>query len=87
MSRKPYQQPQSATWWLQNSFFRFYMLREATSVPVFLYALWLMTGLLRLLQGAEPFNEWIALSTSPVGALLHLVVFAAGYCMPIPGLC
>lgn len=77
MSRKPYQQPQSATWWLENSFFRFYMLREATSIPVFLYALWLMAGLFQLHDGAAAFNSWIAASTSPLGAVLHLVVFAA----------
>ena len=34
MSRKPYVAKQSANWYLQNRFFKLYMLRELTSVPV-----------------------------------------------------
>ena len=77
MNRKPYQQPQAATWWFKNHFYRFYMLREASSVPVFLYAVWLLLGLFRLNQGALEFNAWLALNTSGVGQILHLVVIAA----------
>ena len=77
MNRKPYQRPQAATWWLKNGYYRFYMLREATSVPVFLYAVWLMVGLFRLNQGALEFNGWLALNTSAIGQILHLVVLAA----------
>ena len=39
MSRKPYVAKQSANWYLQNRFFKLYMLRELTSVPVALAAL------------------------------------------------
>lgn len=77
MNRKPYQQTQAATWWFKNPYYRFYMLREATSVPVFLYAVWLMLGLFRFSQGAIEFNGWLALNTSGIGQLLHLIVFAA----------
>lgn len=77
MNRKPYQQPQASTWWLKNRFYRFYMLREASSIPVLLYALWLLVGLFRLNQGAIEFNHWLALNTSGLGQALHLVVFAA----------
>ena len=75
--RKPYQQPQPANWWLQNPCYRFYMLREATSVPIFLYALVLIWGLFRLSQGEVAFTDWLQLMDSPLLRLFHGLVIAA----------
>lgn len=75
--RRPYLQQQPSNWWLKNSYYRFYMLREATSVPIFLYALVLIWGLLRLSQGEAAFTDWLLLLGSPLMLLLHLWVIAA----------
>ncbi|MEH6472205.1 MAG: hypothetical protein V7752_13230 [Halopseudomonas sp.] len=77
VNRKPYVQKQSANWWLQNRYYRFYMLREATSVPIFGYALLLIWGLLRLSQGEAAFTDWLALMQHPLMMLFHLLVIAA----------
>jgi len=77
INRRPYVQPQPSNWWLKNRAYRFYMLREATSVPIFAYALVLIWGLFRLSQGQAAFTDWLALMASPVMMLLHLLVVAA----------
>ena len=39
MSRKPYVHQQPDNWYMQSRFYKIYMLRELTSVPVTLAAL------------------------------------------------
>lgn len=75
--RRPYVQKQPRNWWLKNSYYRFYMLREATSVPIFVYALVLIWGLFSLSQGESAFADWLALMGQPWMMLLHLLVVAA----------
>lgn len=77
MNRKPYIRKQSATWWVKNPFYRFYMLREATSVPVFLYGLFLLWGLYNLSQGEVAFATWMEKAGSPVSTIFHVIVLAS----------
>jgi hypothetical protein len=46
-------------WWLKNAFSTGYMIREGTSIFVSIYAVVLMWGLMRLVQGQEAFNGWL----------------------------
>jgi len=77
MNRKPYIRKQSPTWWVNKPFYRFYMLREASSVPVFLYGLFLLWGLLSLSQGEASFAAWMEMAGSPASSIFHVIVLAA----------
>ncbi len=57
--RKPYVREMKKDWWLKNAFYTGYMIREGTSIFVSIYAVVLMWGLLRLVQGQEAFNGWL----------------------------
>ncbi|WP_428240125.1 fumarate reductase subunit C [Gynuella sp.] len=77
MNRKPYIQKQPSNWWVKNPFYRFYMLREATAIPLFLYSILLMAGVFALTKGEEAFISWVMAMKSPVMVLFHLIAFAA----------
>ena len=59
MSRKPYIRPIPNTWWLKNSFYKAYMLREVSCVFITIYTLVLLVGLVRLYQGPEAYQGWL----------------------------
>ncbi|MEH6516123.1 MAG: hypothetical protein V7742_05540 [Halioglobus sp.] len=79
-ARKPYSITQRPGWWLHNSFFFWYMLREATSLFVGLYCVILLTGLYRLSQGEIAWNSWLTSLTHPASIAFHcLALMAALY--------
>jgi fumarate reductase subunit C len=61
-------------WWRRDPFFMRYMVREATAVGVFVYAVVLAVGLLRLSQGEAAWNGWLAALQSPLSLLLHALL-------------
>jgi len=71
--RRPYVRPM-AGWWKGNAFFVRYMVREATAVAVWIYALVLTVGALRLGQGEAAWNGWLESMKSPLSLSLHLVL-------------
>jgi fumarate reductase subunit C len=71
--RRPYVRPM-AGWWTRNPFFVRYMVREVTSVGVWLYAWVLTMGALRLGQGEAAWNGWLEALKSPLSLSLHLVL-------------
>ena len=75
--RKPYVREMKKDWWLKNAFYTGYMIREGTSIFVSIYAVVLMWGLLRLVQGQEAFNGWLESLQSPVAILFHVIALAA----------
>lgn len=75
--RKPYQPVQPANWWLRNKFYRFYMLREATAIPLFVYMLVLIAGIFALAQGEAAFVTWVEALRSPGMLALHLLAAVA----------
>lgn len=75
--RKPYIQRQRADWWLRNPGYRRYMLREATSLPLFLYTLLLLSGLYQFTRGEAAFLAWLELLRSPWLLALHGLALAA----------
>ncbi|HET7729539.1 MAG TPA: hypothetical protein VFK48_05860 [Usitatibacter sp.] len=75
-ARRPYVRPMEG-WWRRNPFFVRYMAREATSVFVAIYALVLLTGLVRLTQGEASFTAWLAAMRSPLAILAHVVLLLA----------
>lgn len=77
--RKPYVRSMRG-WWLGNGHFMRYMLREATSVFLALYAVVLLAGLVALGLGEASYGRWLAAMTHPGFVVFHLCVLAAaGY--------
>ena len=74
--RKPYVRPMSG-WWLKNPFYVRYMIREATSVFVAIYALVLLAGLWGLVSGETAYNNWLATMSNPVALLFHIIAITA----------
>ncbi len=75
--RKPYVRQVKKSWWLRNSFYTGYMLREGTCVFVGAYAVILLCGLFRLSQGPEAFAGWLAALHNPLAILFHLLALVA----------
>ena len=72
-ARRPYVRPMQG-WWKHNPFFVRYMVREVTAVAVWIYALILTVGVLRLGQGEAAWNGWLLALKSPLSLGLHLVL-------------
>ncbi|MEH6552439.1 MAG: hypothetical protein V7744_20885 [Pseudomonadales bacterium] len=77
VNRKPYVQNQSRWWWLDNHYYFWYMVRECTSVPVAIYSVVLMVGILRLGQGEQAWNSWLDGMSSPLAISFHCLALVA----------
>ena len=71
--RRPYIRSMDS-WWKRDPFFVRYMIMEATSVLVALYALILLVGLLRLSQGEEAYNGWLGALKSGPSIFFHILI-------------
>lgn len=74
-SVKTYVRPMGS-WWLRNPFYRWYMVRESSCVFITAYAVVLLWGLVRLVQGRLAFDEWRESLASPWAVRFHLVALA-----------
>lgn len=77
MSRKPYIAKQPDSWYMQSRFYRLYMLRELTSVPVVLASLNLLCGLAALAGHPHAWMAWLAAQHNPVMIFFNLLAVAA----------
>ena len=78
MSRRPYVRQVERSWWLHHPRYVAYMIRELTSLFVGLYCALLVVGLVRLSQGHEAWDGFVAALSSPLGVVVQLacLVFA-----------
>ena len=79
MNVRTYVRPTSG-WWRRNAYYRAYMVREASSLFVTLYALVLLAGLACLAQGRAAFDGWRALLASPWAIAFHAIALAFFLC-------
>jgi fumarate reductase subunit C len=70
-TRKPYVRSMDG-WWRRNPFYVRYMLREASSVFIAVYALLLLWGLWALHDGANAYDAWLAAMRNPAIVLFHV---------------
>jgi fumarate reductase subunit C len=63
-------------WWRRDPFFVRYMAREATAVLVVAYAVVLLVGLVRLMQGQAAWEGWLQALKAPASIGFHLVLLA-----------
>lgn len=75
--RKPYVRPMTATWWQKLGFYRFYMLREGTSVPAVWFSLVLIYGLFALKGGPENWAGFVSFLQNPIVVILNLITLTA----------
>jgi fumarate reductase subunit C len=76
---RPYVRPMQG-WWRKNPFYVRYMIREASSVFLAIYAIILLVGLLRLAQGEAAYEAWRAALTSFGSVAFHwLALLTVGY--------
>ena len=75
--RKPYVPPMPATWWKKLGFYRFYMLREGTSIPTVWFSVVLIYGLFSLKHGAEEWAGFVHFLQNPIVLILNIITFAA----------
>lgn len=86
-NRKPYVREMPRTWWKDSAFYRFYMVREATVLPLIFFTLFLTFGLASLVMGENAWNNWLGFMQNPIviainivaliGSLIHAYTFFA----------
>ncbi|MCG7489722.1 fumarate reductase subunit FrdC [Vibrio sp. Of14-4] len=72
-NRKPYVREMTPTWWKSHPFYRFYMLREATVLPLVLFTICLLIGLGSLVKGPEAWQAWLEFMANPIVILINIV--------------
>ena len=72
---RTYTRPVSGTWWTIMPFYRWYMLRELSSLFITLYALVLLWGLWKLGQGRAPYAAWLDSLAGPAWLAFHALTF------------
>jgi fumarate reductase subunit C len=75
-NRKPYVREMKATWWQKSDYYRQYMLREATVLPLIFFTLFLTFGLGALVKGPEAWQGWMAFMANPVVVAINVVALA-----------
>lgn len=75
-NRKPYVREMKRTWWKDHPFYRMYMLREATVLPLIFFTLCLTFGLGSLVLGEAAWNSWLSFMANPVVVAINIVALA-----------
>lgn len=75
-NRKPYVREMKRTWWKDHPFYSFYMVREATVLPLILFTLFLTVGLGSLVKGPEAWQTWLDFMANPLIIAINLVALA-----------
>ena len=65
------------TWWLKNSAFRAYMLREATVLPLVFFILCMLAGVYSLSKGEQAWQSWVVAMGSPLVLVLNVLALVA----------
>ncbi|WP_428772726.1 fumarate reductase subunit FrdC [Vibrio sp.] len=72
-NRKPYVREMKSSWWSKHPFYRFYMLREATVLPLILFTLFLTFGLGALVKGPQAWQSWLEFMANPLVVAINIV--------------
>ncbi|MZI92279.1 fumarate reductase subunit FrdC [Vibrio sp. CAIM 722] len=75
-NRKPYVREMKRTWWKDHPFYRFYMVREGTVLPLILFTLFITIGLGALVKGPEAWNNWLHFMANPIVIAINIVALA-----------
>lgn len=75
--RRPYHTELSGSWWLKHRYYKLYMLREATVIPLLFFCGCLIAGLYSLQQGEQSWLNWLSFMAQPWVMAINLLTFAA----------
>ncbi|CAI1667194.1 Fumarate reductase 15 kDa hydrophobic protein [Serratia quinivorans] len=75
--RKPYVRPMTPTWWQKLGFYRFYMLRESTSVPAVWFSILLIYGVFSLKGGVDSWASFVGFLQNPLVLLINVIALLA----------
>lgn len=75
-NRKPYVREMTRTWWKDHSFYRMYILREATVLPLILFTLFLTFGLACLVVGESTWENWLNFMSNTFVIAINIVALA-----------
>jgi fumarate reductase subunit C len=75
-SQKGYKPELTGTWWLKHSFFKRYMLREATVLPLVFFLSFMVAGVFSLSSG-ELFHKWQVFMAQPLVVSINILALLA----------
>ncbi|WP_340613990.1 fumarate reductase subunit FrdC [Xenorhabdus thailandensis] len=75
--RKPYVRGMEANWWRKLGFYRFYMLREGTSIPTIWFSVLVLYGLFALKGGPESWSGFVSFLQNPLVLLINIITLLA----------
>ena len=75
--RGPYVRSVDRAWYLRTRTYRRFMVREATSVFIAAYLVFLLVWLRRLAQGPDQFEAMVRATRAPLSIAFHGLVLAA----------
>ncbi|MDC6121029.1 fumarate reductase subunit FrdC [Serratia rubidaea] len=75
--RKPYVRAMAPNWWQKLGFYRFYMLREGTSVPAVWFSILMIYGVFSLKGGAESWAGFVGFLQNPLVLLINIIALLA----------
>ncbi|SUT99683.1 fumarate reductase subunit C [Actinobacillus lignieresii] len=73
--RKAYVREMKANWWTKSSFYKMYMVREATCLATVWFCLVLLHGVISL--GGESLDGFISFLQNPIVFILNVISIAA----------
>ncbi|EKT59904.1 fumarate reductase subunit FrdC [Providencia sneebia] len=75
--RKPYTREMKADWWTKLPFYRFYIMREGTSVLQVWFSLLVLYGVFALKGGAESWAGFVDFLQNPIILIINIITLAA----------
>lgn len=75
--RNKYVREMKSSWWKNLSYYKEYMIREATSIPTIWFCIELLYGVIAAGKGEEYFiNNFVAFLHNPLVILLNIITIA-----------
>lgn len=74
--RKKYVREVKPTWWKRLDFYKFYVLRESTSVPTVWFCMVLLYGLISLGKGTFA-TDFVGFMQNPLVVILNIITLGA----------
>lgn len=74
--RKPYVREMTPTWWNKLGFYRFYMLREGTSVVQLWFSLLVLFGVFALKGGEASWINFVGFLQNPIVIIINIITLA-----------
>ncbi len=75
--RKPYVREMKGDWWQNLGFYRFYIMRESTSVLQVWFSLLILYGVFALKSGPESWAGFVGFLSNPIILIINVITLAA----------